>query len=96
MYGIITEMAIPCRGIAVIGSIFFLQATHSLMQEVAKPSAVEVFFKDLSSCVTTVISILMPVKIQTIQSHASGYEIMMIRTPQGIFPLHSSTQRTVP
>lgn len=76
----------------VIWSIFFLQATHSLMQQVAKPNTVEKFFKDPSSCVNKVTFILMPVKIQTIQSHASWYKIMMIRVLQGISPLHSSTQ----
>lgn len=92
----ITEMAIPCRGIAVIGSIFLFQAIHSLMQEMVKPNTMEIFFKDLSSCVTTVTFISMPVEIQTIQSRASGYEVMMIRVLQGISPLHSSTQQTVP
>lgn len=77
-------------------SIFFLQATHSPMQEVAKPNTVENFLKDLSSCVTAVTFLLIPVKIQTVQSHASGYKIMMIRVLQGISALHSSTQQTVP
>lgn len=96
MYVASLRWQLPTEVWTVIWSFFFLQATHSLMQEVAKPNTVENFFKDSSSCVTMVTFILMPVKIQTIQSHASGYKIMMIRVLEGISPLHSSTQLTVP
>lgn len=92
----ITEMATPCRGTGC-DLVHLLPSSHTFPDAGgAKPNTVENIFKDPSSCVTTVTFILIPVKIQTIQSHASGYKIKMIRVLQGISPLQSHTQWTVP
>lgn len=73
---------------AVIWSIIFLEAVCSLMQEIAKSNTMEEFLKGLSNCVARVTFLMMHVKIRKIQSHASGYQTMMIRVLEGISSLH--------
>lgn len=63
---------------AVIWSVVFLEAACSLMQEIAKSNTMEEFLKGLSNCVATVRFLIIRVKIQTIHSHASGYQTMMV------------------